>query len=526
MRAERLFRALGLADPALVEEALEIRARRVEWKRWAALAACLALVLGFAVSGSFRGDGGMAPGGTDAGSSGGAMDGDAGADSGGDGNGGAEGGIAFLSYAGPVLPLDTLENPAELTAERTVTWDFAPGAYPDGERRQWGAEVADAYILCNGTEEDLAVTALYPFAGSFAELALPAVTVNGEAVEAALYAGAYAGGFQSAAGPEGADTLNLAGLSSWREYKALLEDGAYREQALGEYPALDSPVTVYEFSDFEAPHGEYRAATQAVSFTIDPERTTVFTYGFNGCEWDGGFRRYSYFVPDGKRNEPKVKLLIVLGEDIGAYTLQGYQNGGCYPGEEIKGVSCTVTRRTAALDAVLELACRDCLEGYGSYAEGWVTEDGPVTFGMYRRAAAELLSQYGPLSGTPMDRYADGRLDDLIQETLWQDRVLYLRFSVTVPAGGSVRVECDFWKAPSFDFACSGSENEGLQGYDLVTRLGSSLNFTRQSAALVNAGNVQITGQDFGFDPEGGVTSVELDLEQEHYYLEVRPVEE
>ena len=284
MRAERLFRALGLADPALVEEALAVRARRVEWKRWAALAACLALVLGFAVSGSFRGDGGMAPGGTDAGSSGGAMDGDAGADGGGDGSGGAEGGIAFLSYAGPVLPLDTLENPAELTAERTVTWDFAPGAYPDGERRQWGAEVTDAYILCNGTEEDHAVTALYPFAGSFAELALPAVTVNGEAVEPALYAGPYAGGFQSAAGPEGADTLNLAGLSSWREYKALLEDGAYREQALGEYPALDSPVTVYEFSDFEAPHGEYQAATQAVSFTIDPERTTVFTYGFRSEE--------------------------------------------------------------------------------------------------------------------------------------------------------------------------------------------------------------------------------------------------
>ena len=30
MRAERLFRALGLVDPALVEEALAVRARRVE----------------------------------------------------------------------------------------------------------------------------------------------------------------------------------------------------------------------------------------------------------------------------------------------------------------------------------------------------------------------------------------------------------------------------------------------------------------------------------------------------------------
>ena len=87
-------------------------------------------------------------------------------------------------------------------------------------------------------------------------------------------------------------------------------------------------------------------------------------------------------------------------------------------------------------------------------------------------------------------------------------------------------MKCAFWKAPSYDFGCSGSENEGLQGYDLVTRLGSSLNFTRQSAALVNLENVEIIGQNFGFEPDGGVTSVELDLEQERYYLEIRPVEE
>lgn len=535
MRAERLFLVLGLVDPALTEEALETRARRLEWRRWAALAACLALViglgLGWRMTGGFRGYGDGASGG-DSGSSG-AASGDAPADlvpigPGASGEtGGVGDGITFLSYAGPVLPLTTVEDPAGLTAEREITWDFALGTYPNGEPRQWGAEVTDAYILSNPTEADVTVTALYPFAGRFSELELPEAAVDGEAVETTLYAGPYSGGFQSTFGAEEPDTMNLMELNSWTEYKTLLESGEYLEQALGDYPVLDTPVTVYEFSDFAAPHEKYQAATQAVSFSIDEEATQVLTYGFNGSEWGDGFRRYSYFVPDGKRNEPDLKLLIVLGKDIGEYALQGYKDGGCDPGEEIEGVRCSVTRSETTLDAALDRLCRYYEERYGlSRAVDQNNAFDVVPFGLYRRAVAELLSQYGALSGAPMDRYMDGRLDDMLAETLSQDRVLYLAFPVTVPAKGSVRTECRLWKEPSFDFGCSGSENEGLQGYDLTTRLGSALTFTRQSAALVNTGNVKITGQDFGFDLEGGVTDLELDLEREHYYLEIRPIEE
>ncbi len=520
MRAERLFRVLGLADPALVEEALEVRRRR-PWKRWAAMAACLALAaglgFGWLASGGFRGYGGMAPE-ADSGNSGGPS-----ADPGAAGDG-----LAFLSYAGPVLPLDTLENPAGLTAEREVAWDFAPGANRYGERRQWGADVTDAYILRNGTEEDVTVTALYPFAGNFDSLPeiRPAVAVDGEAVEPELYAGAYAGGFQPAFGAEVPDTLNLEGLDSWEKYKALLESGTYRDQALGEYPALDIPVTVYEFSEFAAPHGDYPAATQAVSFDMDPERTAVLTYGFNGMDWEGSFRRYSFFVPDGKRKEPDGKLLAVLGEDIGEYTLAGYQNGGCHPGEEIAGVSCAVTRSVTTLDALLDRLCRDYAERYAQERAGQENAFDTVPLALYRRAVAELLVQYGALSGAPKDRYAEGRLDDMLQEAVVHQRVLYLRFPVTVPAGGSAEVACTLWKEPSYDFGCSGLEDEGLQGYSLAVRLGSGLAFTRQGAVLANTENVEITGQDFGFGLESGMASVELDLEREHYYLEIRPGKE
>ena len=54
------------------------------------------------------------------------------------------------------------------------------------------------------------------------------------------------------------------------------------------------------------------------------------------------------------------------------------------------------------------------------------------------------------------------------------------------------------------------------------TELGSSLSFTRQQAAIENFGGIEIVRQNFGFDIENGVTQVELDMKEPHYYLEVR----
>lgn len=521
MKGERLFRILGLIDEDLIEEVpagfSAAPPRRTPWKRYLAAAACVTLVCGvgftWLATGGFRGMGSSAPM-EPSGSSN-------------DGSGHDEG-AAFMSYAGPVFPLLLAEETDGLTAKRTITWDFAPGTFADGSPRQWGASVTDSYTLVNITDSDQTVTALYPFAGSFTELASqrPTVTLDGEETEVVLYAGAYAGGFRDA-GVDDGSTWNLEYPDSWTDYKALLEDGSYLDAALEDGPVLDLPVTVYAFAGSTAPAG-YDAATQAIEFTIDQSKTTVLTYGFNGASWDEdtGWRQYSYFVPNGQRMDTDPKLLVVLGEDLGDYTLAGYEDGGCDRGEELEGVRCTVTRYETTLDAVLDTLCRSYLETYADWQWG-MTEDetAAVPYSLFRRAAGELLVQYGPLGGDVKDRYAGGRLDDLISEAMSQQRVLYLAVPVTVPAGGKVDITFKLWKEPSFDFGCSGSENVGLQGYDLVTALGSNLDFTAQTAALVNTEGVDIVRQNFGFDLESGVTEVALDPEAEHYYLEVRPLE-
>lgn len=531
MKAQHLFQILGLIDEDLIDEAWTYApaakkpplTRRIPWLRGAAVAACcvLACTFGFfyLVTGGFRGMGSAAPNTTEDTAAPESATTEA-------GEGGASDNIdtaaGFLSYAGPVLPLTTLETDTGLTAERALTFDFTPGTDDDGSPRQWGAAVTDHYTLTNPTDHDRTVTALYPVTGSFAALGSMALqlTVNGSSAETSLYSGGYAGTFGDENDRDGS-TYNLAGPYSWEDYAALVSDEGYLTNALGDGPDLSTPVTVYRFSDFSAPHETYNAATQAIEFTMDPSVTTVLSYGFNGLslEDQSGWRQYSYFVPNGIRWESDLKLLVVLGTDIGGYTLQGYANGACETA--IDGVTCTVTRQETNLDTVLRELCQAELAQYTDRTQ-W-PELSRLPLDVHVKAAAELLTEYGLLSDSPMDRYTDGRLDDLLREALFMDRVLYLAVPVTVPAGGSTKLSVTFWKEPGFDFGGSGTGREGLQGFEVLTTAGSNLDFTGQAAALVNGSGVEIVDDDFGFAPEGDAVS--LNQNQAYYHLTVRPVE-
>lgn len=533
MKAQRLFQVLGLIDEDLIDEAWTYApaarkpplTRRMPWLRGVAVAACCVLMCTFGffylVTGGFRGMGSYAE--TAAPETAGDSA-DAGSATSEEAESNSSGGSApnFLSYAGPVLPLTTLESDTGLTAERALTFDFTPGTDDDGSPRQWGAQVTDHYVLTNPTEADVTVTALYPVTGSFASLGsmAPQLTVNGSPAEAILYGSSYAGTFGDENDRDGS-THNLAGPYSWEDYAALVSDEGYLTDALGDGPDLSTPVIVYRFSDFSAPHETYRAATQAVEFTIDESTSTILSYGFNGLSLDAqtGWRRYDYFVPDGIRKESNLKVLVVLGEDISSYTLQGYSNGACETA--IDGVTCTVTRQETTLEDVLQELCRTELAQYTDQTQ-W-PELSQLPLELYVKAAAELLTEYGPLSDAPMDRYTDGRLDDLLNEALFMDRVLYLAVPVTVPAGGSTELSVTFWKEPSYDFAGSGTEREGLQDFGVLTTAGSNLDFSSQTAALVNGSGVEIWEDDFGLVPEGDAVS--LDLSQAYYHLTVRPVE-
>lgn len=505
MREKKIFDAITDVRDEYIEEArtTKLLKQSANWKKWTAIAACAIMVIGISGALVLRN---FIPFGGNAGSGGGA---------------GHDEGSIFMSYAGPVFPLSLSGEDDTITAIRNIGYDFS---LPNEDSlRTWGANVQDSYTLNNSSSEEKTIKAIYPFAGSFDALRelTPMITVNGQELSPTLYAGGYSGGFIGVHGADDPDgSSNILQLDSWKGYKTLLDDGSYESHAFAPYPVLSQQVTVYAFTDFESPD-EYDAATQAISFTIDPDKTTILHYGFEGGELgDDGFRRYSYFVPNGIRRRNQLKLLVVIGDDIEDYALEGYKNGACEKGNELDGISATVTRSERVLSDVMMELIDNFFKQYGDGDSLAVSEE------MFLGAVAEFMYQYGLLSESVRDRYEYGALEDIISEAKNLQRVFYLEFEVTTPPYESVFITADMHKRPSYDFACSGSDKVGIQGYDMVTRLGSNLQFDGLTAELTSIDRIEILRQNFGFDLSQGITKVELDPTVEHYYLEIKPIDQ
>ena len=554
MKAERLFRILGLVDESLIEEAVSASSpaavqRRHPWRRLLAAAACLAVICGGAyLAGTLR------------------MGGRAGA--GGSGHSEAS---TFMSYAGPVFPLTTAEETSSITAERNITLDFAPWIpawlsneemladrtwlteaerqealaqydelYPEGGRWRSSDDilVTDAYTLANPSQEDQTVTLLYPFATSLNDLGrlTPTLTLDGSELETALHVGAYSGGFEGVwdgtivGDPEG--SVNLDYADSWEDYKNLLSDGTYLANALGVGPDVSGiPVTVYKFTDPYGPLKDEEAGgpnpSLQVGFDLDYSRTAVLTWGFDSGNFDreNGTMIQGFSIPQpGELGYGEdVYCLLVLGEDIQNMTTGGYVTGGADPDTEpLEGCGVTVERYESDLDTML----REILAPvWQELRQNTYEQDGAeldVDFETWYRAVLEYLLAYGILSPSGAERYGAGWLEDIVSDVDTIDRVCWLEAEITIPAGDSVTLSASMTKEASYDFYCAHTENQGVKGYDLVTALGSTLDFTGQTASLVNTENIEIVRQNFGFDLEAGITEVALDPAEPHYYLEIR----
>ncbi len=427
----------------------------------------------------------------------------------------------FMSYAGPVLPLSILEQDITVTAERSLNISFAN--YGSNSPYTAAAGIQDSYVLTNTGSQDISFTALYPYAASYDEVfeegLVPDLYIDDELVffNSSPVLGPYSGSFVPVTGAEDAPEMssaNLSGPSSFSDYVNLLSDGSYLSLGFTKHAELFQPVTLYRFSDYEfSVDSSAPNPTLNFSFDMDPARSQILTWNFNGgsdFHDEGRYERQMggiEYRPNAspENRSPSTAYLIVLGDDISNYTLQGYTNGSCQNGEELDDLGCTVTRMEGSLGSVLW----DILE---EKYPGEVQE-------LYPIVAHEMLS-FGPVAERPATRYNFGMLDSFVYDIIAQNRIAYFAFPLTIPAGESRSIELHISKDASFNHY--GSEGDTrLNGYEFATFLGSGLVFSGQRASVSDFEGIEIVSQNFGFDLDAGVTAVELDMNTDNYWMNI-----
>ena len=271
-------------------------------------------------------------------------------------------------------------------------------------------------------------------------------------------------------------------------------------------------------SDYEyTSDPEATSPTLEMEFYIDPDKTTVLTYGITGGTYnseDGYCARHNGAIEyrsnaSPERREPGSAYVIFVGEDIDSYNIQGYKNGGCNEGDELDDLGCTVTRYETTLGDILKEII----------FEEWDYDDKADAQTLFE-LTSELIVTSGPL-GDLVQRYDDGMLDTMIAEASSHSRVIYLEFDVVIPAGSSVKIDAVTVKEASIDFVGDDTERNG---YDMATQLGSNIIFTEQTASISEYSEIEIIRQNFGFDLSAGITEVGLDMNEPHYWMEVRKI--
>ena len=411
---------------------------------------------------------------------------------------------AYSRYFGPVLPLTAVSGGEALEAQRHVEFDFStyenytPTALREGE-----AIVTDTYRLTNPGDSDVTARLVYPYEGRFNDERkyTPTLTVDGEAVEAELFASLD-------------EQQEIFRAQDFTQYRERMEANDFFAQAVSQPPVLDIPVKVYHFTDITyLGQQEYPYIFLTMEFSI-PEGANVWVNHFDVLSSDSEKGKHSIWFQDNLDDRDGAYLFVMNG-DIEELTFGGNLGHNVTQTSALTDVAYEYeTYETTFAELVWELARKyDYWADREDYPNpGLITPESLYRDAM-KRMADEVGQGYNGISGA-----AVSVVEEWFYKTVTQTRLLYWVFDVTVPAGETVELEATFHQEASSD--TSGSKKM-REGYDLATRLGSSLDFTALSASIANAEYIDIIRQNFGFQPEKGITRVDLDLNEERYYLEV-----
>lgn len=507
MRGNEFLDAIGFIDPALIEKA-EVKTKRNTWVKWTAAAASICVIIMGIIAAQThlnRPINSNLPDETESTDTIFENTGETDTEETGGGKGGysasagTSDGITHSYYMGPIFPLTAWEKYDSLGIERRLNLDFSPYKNSDGM-----IIVNDSYTLTNTADSSQTYSFVYPVMIELSqeENRLPTFKANGEVLDYSItdHRIITADGANS-------ELLNHKRAESWEELAEILNSSTEFDPIAAESEEI--PVIIYAFSEYEAEMKTYGGVTHiSVNYTADKEKTDVLTLGFSGGSYDEDTGEYEELFTV-RQNDTETRYFIVFGEDIENITFESDNRLN-------RTASVDMERYETDLVSFLEETLDQTVGDEWRYQD-YVKVYDKMPDSVKIESVLEVLYRWGVLADEPATRYSCGWFEFTINSSALP-QIMYLEFEIEIGAGETVTLSAEMTKDAAVDHFCGG---ETSHGYDTVTSFFGEMKIQTQYASITGAQYIEIVDQNFGFDPDNGVTEVELSPENEHYRIEV-----
>jgi len=377
--------------------------------------------------------------------------------------------------------------------------------------------IKDSYELTNTSDTDQNITVLYPYLGTIFDMnngSKPEVTVDGEKVDADMLTGSYYGndGF-------GYEQL-LSFAHTTEDMDCIIGDVASHVGAgTIDEDLWNKNVLVYEFSDVKCEGDPTEYGAYAVKFKADDYKNIYFQ-DIGGVTYYEGYLYVGFYVEDVLGGDTP-RIIFMDGKEPTEYSEQGYSCMEFFAEYEVDDISASMKKKKVSFGKVFD----EVMES-NRVAEYWgkdrILNDREQN--LFKGFVAQIVSdvvrrnaQGGEMSD--MSAYFSNSISDMAYYAYTGTALFLVKNEVSIPAGGSVNLVYTYNKQGQHDETCPEPDFLDCYGYDNAINMGTNVTFTEQIANIVQQDNIEIIEQNYGFDFETGVTSVELAPDEEKYYM-------
>ncbi len=413
---------------------------------------------------------------------------------------------------GPIMPLTLAEEMEGITAERELLYDFSAVSKED----KGYVPIKDSYVLTNTVNKDETVTIYYPYVTDVRELNtyLPQLTVDGVVRETTILNGAYMGEDN-----EGMPRL-FGPTVSTDEYSSMLKkvkplSGASDEEL------MKQKVWAYELEDWDSQNVPPNIATYAVKFKVDAPGKVYTAHSYT-TEYDGEYLQVSFNLST-LLTEQTNAAVYFLGEAPTEYIEQGYS----YVDITDENKSDKVTAKMKIYETTIEDVLRAQMDVQLKKLEKDDDRPSEKLMDLYYERMERMFNDMYLWANdgvnTPEDQvFYENSISDIAYMAWDYDSVYLLSETFTIPADSSVKVDFDYKKPGACNTYEPREEFRDNYCYDNMPNLLTNLEFTKQTAAILESGNIRIENQNYGFDLEKSIKKVPLELDAERYYMIVK----